>query len=55
MDCWRVLLIATCTIAIQTLANRHVTAYLPEYQIKCIQIQEGPECDPMFVEFRLQE
>jgi len=43
------------TIAIQTLPNRHVTAYLPEYQIKCIQIQEGPECDPMFVEFRLQE
>ncbi|MEG3988922.1 hypothetical protein QUA13_17525 [Microcoleus sp. S28C3] len=43
------------TIAIQTLPNRHVTAYLPEYQIKCIQIQEGPECDPMLVEFRLQE
>ncbi|HEY9301883.1 MAG TPA: hypothetical protein VIQ31_37065 [Phormidium sp.] len=43
------------TIAIQTLPNRHVTAYLPEYQIKCIQIQEGPECDPMFVGFRLQE
>ncbi|MEG4587374.1 hypothetical protein QUA54_19475 [Microcoleus sp. MOSTC5] len=43
------------TIAIQTLPNRHVTAYLPEYQIKCIQIQEGPECDPMLVGFRLQE
>lgn len=43
------------TISIQTLPNRHVTAYLPDYQIKCIQIQEGPECDPMFVEFRLQE
>ncbi|WP_293121940.1 hypothetical protein [Microcoleus sp. bin38.metabat.b11b12b14.051] len=43
------------SIAIQTLPNRHVTAYLPEYQLKCIQIQEGPECDPMFVEFRLQE
>ena len=43
------------TIAIQTLPNRNVTAYLPEYQIKCIQIQDGPECDPMFVEFRLQE
>jgi len=24
------------TISIQTLPNRHVTAYLPEYQIKCI-------------------
>jgi hemoglobin-like flavoprotein len=43
------------TITIQTLPNRHVTAYLPEYQIKCIQIQEDPECDPMFVGFRLQE
>ena len=43
------------TISIQTLPNRHVTAYLPEYQIKCIQVQEGPECDPMFVGFRLQE
>lgn len=43
------------SIAIQTLPNRHVTAYLPEYQIKCIQIQESPECDPMFVGFRLQE
>jgi hypothetical protein len=43
------------SISIQTLPNRHVTAYLPEDQIKCIQIQEGPDCDPMFVEFRLQE
>ena len=43
------------TIAIQTLPNRNVTAYLPEYQIKCIQIQDGPECDPMFVGFRLQK
>ncbi|MBD1885334.1 hypothetical protein [Microcoleus vaginatus] len=43
------------TITIQTLPNRHMTAYLPEYQIKCIQIQEGSECDPMFVEFRLKE
>ncbi|WP_373533970.1 hypothetical protein [Microcoleus sp.] len=43
------------TIAIQTLPNRHVTAYLPEYQTKCIQVQEYPECDPMFVGFRLQE
>ena len=43
------------SIAIQTLRNRHVTAYLPEYQIKCIQIQEDPECDLTFVEFRLQE
>ena len=26
------------TIAIPTLPNRNVTGYLPEYQIKCIQI-----------------
>ncbi|MEG5035854.1 hypothetical protein QUB37_14695 [Microcoleus sp. AT3-A2] len=43
------------SITIQTLPNRHVTAYLPEYQIKCIDIQESPDCDPMFVGFRLQE
>ena len=43
------------SITIQTLLNRHVTGYLPKYQIKCIEIQESPECDPMFVYFRLQE
>jgi hypothetical protein len=43
------------TITTQTLPNRQFTAYLPEYQINCIQIQENPECDPMFVECRLQE
>jgi hypothetical protein len=43
------------TIAIQTLPNRNVTAYLPEYQIKCIQIQDGSECDSIFVGFRLQK
>jgi hypothetical protein len=43
------------TIAIQTLPNRHVIAYLPEYQIKCIQIQEGPDCDPLLLEYRIQE
>ena len=43
------------SMASQTLPNRHVTGYLPEDQIKCIQIQEGPDCNPMFVEFRLHE
>lgn len=43
------------SIVVHTLPNRHITAYLPEYQINCIQVQEGPECDPMFVGFRLQE
>lgn len=37
------------SIAIQTLRNRHVTSYLPEYRIKCIQIRECPECEPMLV------
>ena len=43
------------SITIQTLPNRNVTAYLPEYQIKCIQIQESPDCDPLLLEYRLQE
>lgn len=43
------------SIVVHTLPNRHITAYLPQYQINCIQVEEGPECDPMFVEFRLQE
>ncbi|MGL5063173.1 MAG: hypothetical protein ACRC62_24605 [Microcoleus sp.] len=43
------------SIIINTLPNRHVAAYLPEYQKKLIQVQEEPDCDPMFVEFRLQE
>ena len=43
------------TIVVQTLPNRSITAYLPEYQINCIQVQEGPDCDPMFVGFRPQE
>lgn len=43
------------TIIINTLPNRHVTAYLPEYQRKKLQVQEEPNCDPMFVGFRLQE
>lgn len=43
------------TIVVSTLSNRNITAYLPEYQINCINVQEEPDCDPMFVGFRIQE
>lgn len=43
------------TIVISTLPGRHITAYLPEYQINCISVKEEPECDPMYVEFRIQD
>lgn len=43
------------TILISTLPNRHITAYLPDYQKRCIQVLEGPDCDPMYVGFRAQD
>ncbi len=43
------------TIIVSTVAGRHVTQYLPQYQINCLQVQEEENCDPMFVEFRVQE
>jgi hypothetical protein len=43
------------TIVISTLPNRHITAYLPDYQLSCIQIKESPEYDPMFIGFRIQD
>jgi hypothetical protein len=43
------------TIVIKTVADRHITAYLPKYQINCIQIQEESDCDPMFIGFRVQD
>ena len=43
------------SMAIQTLRNRHVTGFLREDKIKCIQIQEGPDCDPLLLEYRIQE
>lgn len=42
-------------IIVSTIAGRHITAYLPQYQIDCIQVEEESDCDPMFVEFRIQE
>jgi hypothetical protein len=43
------------SIVISTVADRHITAYLPDYQISCIRIKEESDCDPMFVGFRAQD
>ena len=43
------------TILIKTVAGRHITAYLPEYQISCIHVQEESDCEPMFIGFRAQD
>lgn len=43
------------TILVSTLPGRHITAYLPEYQRKCIQLIECPDCDPLHVGFRAQD
>ena len=43
------------TIIVHTVAGRHITPYLPEYQINCIRVQEEKDCDPMFIGFRAQE
>lgn len=43
------------SIVISTVADRHITAYLPDYQVGCIRVQEEADCDPMFVGFRSQD
>lgn len=43
------------TIVIKTVADRHITAYLPDYQIGCIEVQEEIDIDPMFIGFRCQD
>jgi hypothetical protein len=43
------------SVVINTVPDRHITAYLPEYQIPCIRVQEESDCDPMFVGFRAQD
>jgi hypothetical protein len=43
------------SIVISTVADRHITAYLPDYQVGCIRVQEEADCDPMYVEFRCQD
>ena len=43
------------TIVIKTVADQHITAYLPEYQINCIQVQEESDLDPMFMGFKCQD
>lgn len=43
------------TILVSTLPGRHITAYLPAYQRNCIEVIETPECDPLYVGFRIQD
>lgn len=43
------------TILISTVPGRHVTAHLPEYQKKCVQVLEVADCDPLYVGFRAQD
>lgn len=43
------------TIVIKTVADRHITAYLPDHQIGCIEVQEEIDVDPMFIGFRCQD
>lgn len=43
------------SIVISTVSGRHITAYLPDYQINCIRVQEETDCDPMFIGFRAQD
>ncbi len=43
------------TILASSLPNRSIVHLLPEYQRSRIELIEGPECDPMFVEFRIQD
>ncbi len=43
------------TILASSLPNRSIVHFLPEYQRSRIELIEGPECDPMLVEFRMQD
>jgi hypothetical protein len=43
------------TILASSLPNRSIVRFLPEYQQSRIELIEGPACDPMFVEFRMQD
>lgn len=43
------------TIFVSTTTGRHITQYLPEYQIQRIQVQEEENCDPMYIGFKAQD
>ncbi len=43
------------TITIHTLPGRHVVRSLPVYQRQLVQVIDSPDCNPMFVEYRLQD
>lgn len=42
-------------IAIHTLPGRHVIRALPAYQLRLVQVIDSPDCNPMFVEYRIQD
>jgi hypothetical protein len=42
-------------ILIKTIPNRHITTYLPEYQLSLIKVKEQLNCEPMFVGFKAQD
>lgn len=43
------------SILIRTLPGRHITASLPDYQKRCIQVITAPDCDPMYLGFQVQD
>lgn len=42
-------------IVIYTLPQRHITPYLPQYQLERITVREVSDCDPMYIGFRAQD
>jgi hypothetical protein len=42
-------------ISVNTLPNRNIVHYLPEYQQDIVRIQQEPDWDPMFIGFRIQD
>jgi hypothetical protein len=42
-------------IVVYTLPQRHITPFLPQYQLDRITVQEVSDCDPMYIGFRAQD
>ncbi|NJO77224.1 MAG: hypothetical protein HC827_01020 [Cyanobacteria bacterium RM1_2_2] len=43
------------TILVSTLPRRHIVDFLPKYQKDSVQLLLEPDCDPMYVGFRVQD
>jgi hypothetical protein len=43
------------TIAVSSLPDRNVVQYLPAYQRQCVHLKLQPNCDPLYVGFRVQD